>query len=561
MLERKIKHAILLCMSDEFKLKKIAQLRTFATDAKHARLRMPEERPVSTSSEQPIESVPAEKKVLMQKQSDTLSKEIVQIAKTERASILSDTGLTYESESTTDGVIIRDKRHKRFKLFPAMVEASTSWFTGVQVEHKKRLDSVPKVKTAESRIEVIEEAVRGSEQAPKEDYDIVAQHLKNVERVPISTAISFKEKSAIPEPTWSSLTDTEDSKETIPVVDAITVPEVHEILAVTTQVPEKQNDPIPVVITPHLEVTEVREQVIDTALDALFDSKEDVPQIKTPEVIVEIPEQNTKLEVIKEAAASIQSPDAVYETLMKPVEIATPIKPQMQYAPPKDTHSRKSLYMYLLIGVIIVSSLGGVLVTYYFFSFAKTSSIVSDRQETETVSLSLIQEQSSMIYIMPRTATEHILEIQQKIKTSEAVTRLIPNLQTETNMREATVEELLISLSLNAPSSFLRSIKEVTLGGVDGTDMFIVLRVSTFDVAFAGMLAWEETLQSDFSPLFNTNQSRALTFTDTLTSNKNSRLLKDVTGEDVLTYTFTDKNTILITSTRTILERLIPLVK
>ncbi len=549
-------------MSDQGVSKKITQLRTFATDAKHARLKLPEKEVFEETSVQSEAPLMASKKTNLQEKSNTLKAEMAQVGKKERGSILSDTGLTYESEGTTDGVIIRDKRHKRFKLLPAMVEASTSWFTKVQDDHQKKLDSIPKIKSAESRIEVIEEAVKGSEQAPKEDYALVAEHLKKTERVPISTAISFKEKSAVPEPTWSSLEDQEETQ----IIEAPVVVEVAPTLipeVVVEVVPAKvETSPILEGTPPHIEVTDVREHVIDTALDALFDSKEEPLPIEVPVIEVVQPREIIIPEVINEQEVEEpQQEEVVYVAPVEIAEVETPLAPRVQYAPPKDSRSKTSLYLYLFIGVVIVSSLCGVLVTYYIFSLAETTPSSLGEQEIQTVSPSLLKEQSSKTYMMPPTSTAHILEIEENIQSTQAVIRLIPNLQKDAGTREATAEEVLASLTLTAPSSFVRSIKEVNFGAVDGNDLFIVLRVSTFDTAFAGMLAWEETIQSDFSPLFNTNQSRALTFTDTLVSNKNTRLLKDVNGEDVLTYTFTDKNTILITSTRVVLEQLIPLVK
>lgn len=544
-------------MSDTGEAKKITQLRTFASDAKQARLKMPEENtPKETTMQTEVKST-TKIDTNFQEKSNTLKAEMAQVGKNERGSILSDTGLTYESEGTTDGIIIRDKRRKRFKLFPAMVEASTSWFTKVQDDHQKKLDSIPKIKSAESRIEIIEEAVKGSEQAPKEDYALVAEHLKKTERVPISTAISFKEKSAVPEPKWSSLEDQEE----IQIIEAPAVAEV-----APTLIPEVVVEAVPAKAVPspiiedaptHMEVTDVREHVIDTALDTLFDSKVDPLPTEVPVIEVVQPTEIIIPEVIKEQ--EVKEPQRDEVVYVAPVE--TPIVPRVQYAPPKDSRTKTSLYMYLFIGVVIVSSLCGVLVTYYIFSLAETTPSSLDEQEIQTVSPSLLQEQSSKTYIMPTTATAHILEIERNIQSTQAVTRLIPNLQKDASTREATTEEILASLTLSAPPSFVRSIKEVNFGTVDGNDLFIVLKVSTFDTAFAGMLAWEESIQSDFSPLFNTNQSRADAFTDTLVSNKNTRLLKDVNNEDVLTYTFTNKNTILITSTRTVLERLIPLVK
>ena len=100
------------------------------------------------------------------------------------------------------------------------------------------------------------------------------------------------------------------------------------------------------------------------------------------------------------------------------------------------------------------------------------------------------------------------------------------------------------------------------------------MKTQNFDTAFAGMLAWEKTMSADLSPLFGApvvmsfdpsartdTQVREAFFKDTIASNKNVRLLLDEEGRDRIVYTFVNQNTVLITTTRTALDALLPLVR
>jgi hypothetical protein len=139
--------------------------------------------------------------------------------------------------------------------------------------------------------------------------------------------------------------------------------------------------------------------------------------------------------------------------------------------------------------------------------------------------------------------------------------------------KPASAEQILSILSPRAPGSFQRGVQELTFGGV-GSAPFMIMKVSSFDTAFAGMLEWERAMSADLSPLYGTpvvetfdpsartdTQVRAAFFKDAIASNKNIRLLLDEAGEDRIVYTFTDQNTVVITTTREALNTLVPLLK
>jgi hypothetical protein len=143
------------------------------------------------------------------------------------------------------------------------------------------------------------------------------------------------------------------------------------------------------------------------------------------------------------------------------------------------------------------------------------------------------------------------------------------------NLAEPAGAELILQvLEPRTLGSFTRSIKEITFGGTQNSQPFIILKSTSFDVAFAGMLDWEQTISADLSPLFGTpvtetfdssartdSQVRSAYFKDTITGNKSVRLLLDENGKDRIVYTFINQNTILITTNRESLETLIPLAQ
>ena len=94
---------------------------------------------------------------------------------------------------------------------------------------------------------------------------------------------------------------------------------------------------------------------------------------------------------------------------------------------------------------------------------------------------------------------------------------------------------------------------------------FLIIKLSSFENAFAGMLAWEKTLSQDIGPLFATSELlRNLpidsVFTDIVDKNKDIRILM-FNDQTVLLYSFFDNNKLIITDNidtlRILVDRLI----
>lgn len=105
-------------------------------------------------------------------------------------------------------------------------------------------------------------------------------------------------------------------------------------------------------------------------------------------------------------------------------------------------------------------------------------------------------------------------------------------------------------LEVRAPGSLVRAFSPIFMLGGLGEEQFIIIRLSSFENAFAGMLSWEGDMAEDLIPIFaNANSLQANgegnVFKDVIVKNKDVRVL-EAAGEPVLLYTFFDNNMLII---------------
>jgi hypothetical protein len=141
------------------------------------------------------------------------------------------------------------------------------------------------------------------------------------------------------------------------------------------------------------------------------------------------------------------------------------------------------------------------------------------------------------------------------------------------------INQLLSLLSPTIPQDLLLTIEPTYLLGVhsyDENQPFLVLRVDSYQQAYAGMLAWEPSMQQDLAPLFTRTPSPPLQNSDTATStatsspqflqtgfvdqtveNHDARVILNSTGDILLLWTFLDRNTVVITTNEYTLREVI----
>lgn len=144
-----------------------------------------------------------------------------------------------------------------------------------------------------------------------------------------------------------------------------------------------------------------------------------------------------------------------------------------------------------------------------------------------------------------------------------SIIQIIPTVSTtspsgQVATRPATLSEFMAAIGANPPPDLLRALSDQFFFGfhtVDTEAPLFVIPVTSYDHAFAGMLAWESTMNADLAPIFTavptmTTDSNGLpttrTFQDDVMRNYDVRELKNDAGQVELYYSFPTQNILVI---------------
>lgn len=124
--------------------------------------------------------------------------------------------------------------------------------------------------------------------------------------------------------------------------------------------------------------------------------------------------------------------------------------------------------------------------------------------------------------------------------------------------REATLKEFLDALGTHPPEELFRALKTEFFFGLHTLDLntpILIIPVASYDRAFAGMLAWEATVNGDFAPAFTYLPDQVFTpeglpekrrFVDLVMRNYDVRALRDDAGTIRLYYSFPTQRVLVI---------------
>lgn len=143
-----------------------------------------------------------------------------------------------------------------------------------------------------------------------------------------------------------------------------------------------------------------------------------------------------------------------------------------------------------------------------------------------------------------------------------SITRIIPTVSTTTDgsstTRPATTQEFFEALALSAPEELTRALGEDLFFGMHSADKnapVFVIPVLSYEHAFAGMLAWERSLNGDLAPIFTPLSlyktgadgiPRERLFQDAVIRNYDTRTLSDDNETIELYYSFPSPNILVI---------------
>lgn len=125
------------------------------------------------------------------------------------------------------------------------------------------------------------------------------------------------------------------------------------------------------------------------------------------------------------------------------------------------------------------------------------------------------------------------------------------------------IQEILSRLTKNTPPQFLRALGDEYLYGVHvlGENIpFLIVRVDSYESAFAGVFGWAKTITRDLAAFFNITRfppPEIYEFSDILIKNRDVGVLYDEARVPIIYYSFVDRETLILTTDRITFEELL----
>lgn len=237
--------------------------------------------------------------------------------------------------------------------------------------------------------------------------------------------------------------------------------------------------------------------------------------------------------------------------------------------------SNKNL-VFLLIGSLVLIALSGLIGWYAYKGYMTKTALPI----VETAPNRLLISSDEIKIDVNRLSREALIlgigaEATKKI-TNGAVVQIQLNKQTAATTTIITTPDLLNLLESRAPGSLIRSLNPVFMLGLLGGEtvsinatstgqlnhVFLLIKLNSFDNAFPGMLEWEKNMRDDILPIFASPETLATTspaalFSDLIVQNKDTRVLRNLTGQTVLLYSFFGNNMLIITDNELSLRAII----
>ena len=543
-------------------------------------------------------STPSKPKVSTKKNSlrTELKEEITSVHSTStKVSSLGEKAVYDISNNDLDGgTLITNKRRKKHRLIPSMFAAMHSWF-GTK---KKELTTPKKpehtINKAESRIATITAAARESKHAPQSDHGVVIKRLTKTKRKMQSPEVLIKKKEAIEAPQWASIDNEDTSVNTSSNAPEILTQEVppdvpvqihHELPILKKVVEEKEIKKS--ASKPKVSTEAPQWASIDNE-DTSVNTSSNAPEILTQEVPPDVPVQiHHELPILKKV-------DEEKEILIKEQKQIPPIEqapspeesPKVEVSKPKPkkrktekvSHKKRpykatpvttsGIPVYVFVIVILGASLLGIGGTVYLFGSATTSEVAT------IVRIPTLFSADIQTPIELRGQTDIISTLTDTSFTTRETMLIYPTVADNSGIvQPADTQTIFRALNFKAPGSFTRGVTDISFGSYNGTDPFILMKVTNFDTAFGGLLSWEPDMSADLSPLFGpvvtksydpyartATQHRSAFFRDTVVANKSVRVLVNENDTEKLMYAFINPNLILITTNSTAFNAILPLI-
>jgi hypothetical protein len=262
---------------------------------------------------------------------------------------------------------------------------------------------------------------------------------------------------------------------------------------------------------------------------------------------------------------------------------------------PMDPSRKKTLRIIAGMASIGILSLVAIIGVKHFAPGAATNTTTTNNAFLPPVQSLIFLNEAKEVLVRPLDRNTFISALTAEKAgysgTLGAIRGLYPMTEATSSKIYLTGPQLVQLLSPSVPDSLVRVLDpDYALGlhAFDGNQFFLILKDNFYESAYAGMLAWENNLQTEFDPLFHRKKIVAAiqddaatstasstdnnpsttqdtlssfdtqpTFTDMVIKNRDVRAVLDNRGQIVFLYTFADKNTIIITNNENTLKEVL----
>lgn len=238
----------------------------------------------------------------------------------------------------------------------------------------------------------------------------------------------------------------------------------------------------------------------------------------------------------------------------------------------------------LFIGIPVITLIfviGGFFLWSVYFKTTPTKKVSDDvvtlaTPPFETEKISIIDVKGKDF-----NDAEHLIAAEKKDIISGSMKR-IKFIKTDSNniKKDLSTQDWLTFFQTEAQGSLIRALDPGFIFGFyslrSNIDSFIIFKVNSYDNAYAGMLQWEPSIESDIGGFIEnknnvataatsteststpqSNQFRGKPFVDRIINNKDTRVLLGDFGRIKIVYSFVDQNTLVIASGETVLREVI----
>lgn len=483
------------------------------------------------AKKQPADQIPKKIEEVMEDETETPTlKPLATPKRTKEPTIIVD------NEDAAAATIIRDTKRNRFRLFPAIGESLSEWFSGIKERYFTK--KAPKYTVPETthRKGVIQKATSKTGRIATFDTASMQERIKaRRERVLPKKPLTIW--TANTEPGFALLEAPED---------ATPPPRITNVQVVPRRSSQPQPSPAsaPSAIPPKPSVPP--KQKIPTIIIA-SETEPIVPAAPAP---TPTPPPDSAITEAVPAPTTLPpvAPAPTPETIEPPI---TKLKPQnlREWLFSLNTNII-SLGISLVVLALTLAGFAG-----YQWLGSRSVDITIDTSPNHPA---LLAEKVQLLY-SPSLETEALLTL---IKDNRANSPYqIFELALTTDQAGHTLlpaESVFAALRWSVDPIFSRTVSTIRFGAIDQQTPFVALRVTDPISARGSLLVWEPSMLQAMATLFSTpiTPGETTTFNDLTIADVDTRILTDDTGVELLIYTITG-NLVIITNSRSALERLL----